>query len=266
MHSVAKMLLSATVLLASIGQASAASTRALERAAKKACLAGDPAKGVEMLAELYVQTNDITWIFNQGRCFEQNRRYEDAIGRFREYLVKGNKTLSAADKDDAQNHIDLCQSYLPKPELPKPEQRPAEVPKPAPNPPMVRGPEPSLTQVPTVEQASGSGTPPGRGLRIAGITVAAVGVASLAAAVILNVKANSLADDLNQPTGYDRDKVSERSDYATASWVGYAVGSACVVGGAILYYLGYRSGSSPPVALGPTVGPGQAGVNLYGAF
>jgi hypothetical protein len=69
-----------------------------ERLAQKACLAGDPAKGVEILAELYVDTNDITWIFNQGRCYEQNRRYEDAIGRFREFLVKGEDQLSDAEK------------------------------------------------------------------------------------------------------------------------------------------------------------------------
>jgi hypothetical protein len=67
----------------------AAGYQAKERAAKKACLTGDPEKGVAILADLFIDTDDLAYIFNQGRCYEQNRRYEDAIGRFREYLVKG---------------------------------------------------------------------------------------------------------------------------------------------------------------------------------
>jgi hypothetical protein len=38
-----------------------------ERAAKTACLSGDHANGVAILAELYVKTNNPTFIFNQGR-------------------------------------------------------------------------------------------------------------------------------------------------------------------------------------------------------
>jgi hypothetical protein len=43
------------------------------RAAKTACLAGDYAKGVAILSELYVSTNDPVHIFNQGRCFNRQR-------------------------------------------------------------------------------------------------------------------------------------------------------------------------------------------------
>jgi hypothetical protein len=64
--------------------ATAASRQAQERAARKACLSGDFAKGVDILSELFVETKNTTWIFNQGRCFQQNRRYEDAIARFHE--------------------------------------------------------------------------------------------------------------------------------------------------------------------------------------
>jgi len=86
---------------------------AQERAAKKACLIGDVAKGVEILTDLFIDTNDPTYIFNQGRCFEQNRRYEDAIARFREYLIK-DKKASADERADAEKHIVDCQSYLTK--------------------------------------------------------------------------------------------------------------------------------------------------------
>jgi hypothetical protein len=92
-------------------QGLAAGRDSKERAAKKACLKGDPEKGVGILTDLFVDTGELTYIFNQGRCFEQNRRYEDAIGRFREYLIKGDK-LNAEDKAEAEKHIAACQSYL----------------------------------------------------------------------------------------------------------------------------------------------------------
>jgi len=46
------------------------------------------------------------------------------------------------------------------------------------------------------------------------------------------------------------------------------VGAACVATGAVLYYLGLRSGSagSTSFALVPAFAPGQAGALLKGAF
>ena len=40
--------------------------------AKTACVAGDVPKGVRLLAELYTASGDPIWIFNQGRCYQQN--------------------------------------------------------------------------------------------------------------------------------------------------------------------------------------------------
>ena len=82
-----------------------------ERTARLACLSGDYAKGVAILSELFVDTTDPTYIYNQGRCFEQNLRYEEAIGRFQEYLRAGRK-LSKDDQADAQKHIADCKGLL----------------------------------------------------------------------------------------------------------------------------------------------------------
>jgi hypothetical protein len=71
-----------------------ASKQAQERTARKACLGGDYNRGVNILADLFVTTKDPTYIFNQGRCFEQNHRYEDAISRFEEYLRVPDAKLS----------------------------------------------------------------------------------------------------------------------------------------------------------------------------
>lgn len=240
---------------------------AKERAAKKACLAGDPATGVEILAELYVDTNDITYIFNQGRCFEQNRRYDDAVGRFREYLLKGEARLSAEDQAVAQKRIETCESYLP-----KSEPRAPSVPEPAPMAPTLSLPpaqpvaEPPVVAI--VQQSPASDVKPGFGLRVAGIAVGAVGAAAVITGVLLNLKVNSMSSDLEKPDNFNRDTDNSRKDYKTLSLVSYGVGAACLAGGSVLYYLGWRSGrvETTTVALLPSLGPDTAGAMLSGAF
>jgi hypothetical protein len=98
--------------LAGIAPAAAASRSAREREARKACLNGDYAKGVSILSDLFVSTLDATYVFNQGRCFEQNRRYEDALGRFDEFLRVAAGKASAEDRDTAEKHILDCKKRL----------------------------------------------------------------------------------------------------------------------------------------------------------
>jgi hypothetical protein len=108
---------------------------------------------------------------------------------------------------------------------------------------------------------------PGSGLRIAGIATMAVGAAGIAGGVVLTLKANSLASQLESSnTSYSRNKESTRASYETLAWVSYGVGAACVAGGAILYYLGHSQAQSAQVALVPVAGPGQVGAVLQGAF
>jgi hypothetical protein len=83
-----------------------------ENAARTACLDGNYAEGVAILSKLFVGTKNVTYIFNQGRCFEQNRQYQDAIARFQEYLRAGRKTLDANDKAEAEQHITDCKEML----------------------------------------------------------------------------------------------------------------------------------------------------------
>jgi tetratricopeptide (TPR) repeat protein len=104
------------LLFASLLLAGTAWGKDLDRrgdAARAACLSGDYGKGVAILSELFVETKEADLIYNQGRCFEQNHRYEDAIARFQEFLRVGKK-LSKADKADAQKHIADCRNLLEK--------------------------------------------------------------------------------------------------------------------------------------------------------
>ena len=243
-------------------QAGDSSREAQARAAQKACLTGDPAKGVDILADLFLDTRDPTHIFNQGRCFEMNRRYDDAIGRFREYMVKA-KNLSSDEKADVEKHIDACQSYLtaPRPEPPQPGAQGAPPPVPQLGPATGQPPAPTAT----LQQAS---QPPagraGSGLRTAGLLTGAVGGAALVAGVILNIKVNRMSSDLEKQYNYDPSTDSTRKGYKTAGWVSYGVGATCLVGGVLLYYLGWRAGSAFSVE--PAIAPSMAGAMLTGSF
>jgi len=233
---------------------------AKEREARTACLAGDYALGVRLLSELFVATKDATFIYNQARCFEQNRRYEDAIGRFREYLRAG-KALGGAERADAEKHIADCKELLDseKPQTittpPLPPSRPEPDPAPAPEVPSTAAHQKSPAPV--------GGSP---GLRTAGIVTASVGTASLVAGSVFNLKSNSLAQGLKKTDGYASDKESSRKTYATLGWVGYGVGAACVATGAVLYFLGSRSDGDGGVAFLPSLAHGQAGAVVKGAF
>jgi hypothetical protein len=93
--------------------AQAAGNEAQKREAKTACMLGDTNKGVALLVELYVSTGDPIYVFNQGRCFEQNGKYEEAILRFREFQRK-NADAGRGPDLVAEQHMADCQALLDK--------------------------------------------------------------------------------------------------------------------------------------------------------
>ena len=272
MRSLMLLVLTLAVCLAT-SKAGAASVDAKVRAAKKACLTGDPAKGVEILTDLFIDTNDPTYIFNQGRCFEQNNQFADAIGRFREYLRKA-KTVSAEYRMEAEKHIADCQALLGKkdgesthqasPEAVKPEIPPAATPKSSsPNQaqaaPVQDAPVRPVPLV--VAESTRPGGAAGSSLRVAGLVTASVGAAALVAGLILNLKYNSTIGDLR--SNWSAGASTSNQNYKTMSAVGYGVGAGCVAAGAIFYILGWSAGNT---ALGPAVVAGGPGALLTGGF
>jgi hypothetical protein len=239
-------------LLLAVGPAQAASRstkpnkEAQGNAARVACLDGDFAEGVAILSQLFVQTKDPTYIFNQGRCFEQNRRYEDALARFQEYLRAGRSKLDASDKAEAEQHIADCKEMLAQQHGTAPAPPPTVIQPIVPSPPPAASkPEPESAPIvtrPAREPSSGSG---GASLRIGGIVTASFGLAAVGAGVLSNLKANSTVNEMySTPDGYTKE--SNRKTYATLAWVGYGVGAACIVTGAILYGVGLKAKSSHP--------------------
>jgi hypothetical protein len=246
-----------------------------ERAARKACLTGDFSKGVDILVELFLDTKDINYIFNQGRCLEQNRRYEDAIGRFREYLVKGT-ALSREEREEAERHISVCLSYSGKDVANQASVAEAHKPGQGSTPNAsseASNPGTALINSPPVVTAE-SAPPAGQNsrgatLRATGIVVASVGVVGVATGIILNVKVNSMSSDLEKQYNYTRSVDSTRQTYKTVGWVGYGAGAVGIATGAVLYLLGWTKGEQRGglnLALAPAITVGSAGATLSGAF
>jgi hypothetical protein len=242
---------------------------AMERAAKKACITGDVRKGIDLLGELYVDTNDATYIYNQARCFEQNHRWQDAVDRFKESLRKM-PDLSAKDKTDVERHIADCEAQQGK--VPAPSAVALPTPAPAQPAPIVTLPQApsSGTAQPAAASTSAAANPPSTSrLRTAGIVAAAGGAAVLVGGLVFNLQANSLTKELNGPI-FDRDKASRRDTYKTLAWVGYGVGAAALVTGTVLFVLGGRSGTASEtpatVALIPVLLPGLATLSLQGSY
>ena len=131
-----KVLLASVGLLLAATSARAGDRATQERTAQKACLLGDFKQGIEILADLYLDTHDPTYIYNQGRCLEQNGQNEPAILRFQEYLRKA-AGLSAADADGVRKRIDDLQAGLEhrgKPGLAEPVAVPVPAPEAATSP------------------------------------------------------------------------------------------------------------------------------------
>ena len=265
-----RLLVTFVALFVAASSAEAAGRESKEIAARRACLNGDPTKGVQILTDLFIATGDPVYIYNQGRCYEQNNRCEDAIARFREYLrkAKGTTQEDKASLVEARKHIVDCEALLGE----KPADHAAAPPapkEPIPAPPLAKA-EPATAAVPPQQSAAVVMPPPqpaespstGAGLRIAGMTTVAVGAAGLIAGVALNLKANSTVSDLQNR--FNPGDYSSSKDYKTASQISYGIGAAFVAGGAILCYLGWTAGNRTTLA--PVVAQGAGGAVLTGAF
>jgi hypothetical protein len=258
---VGDLVLVGAVLFASAGDAWGRSKLdGLERSAKKACAAGDYAKGVDILADLYVRTDDPTFIFNQGRCYEQNHQWVRAIDRFREYLVKaGNSEHDAAA--EAEKHIDKCKTYLSEDEAkaispPSAQPQTTVAVQPVPPPPPTYTPEVTTNTVITASSPPQAGT--SSVLPTVGIVLGSIGLASLTTAIVLNIKTNDYAN-----TGDE----SNMKSYRNGALVCYGVGGAALVTGIVLYVVGHSSNvKTNRVALLPTWTHDGAGLSLEGRF
>jgi tetratricopeptide (TPR) repeat protein len=246
--------------------AGAANRESKERAAKRACLNGDVTKGLKILTDLYIESKDPTYLYNQGRCNEQNNRYEEALGKFREYLRKVDisSDVYKADAQSAEQHIADCEALLGRKvadPAAAPMANPVATPVAPPPPVAAVQPAPPPATVVIRQPPSASTVTPSCTLCKVGIATAAVGGAALVTGLVLDLKANSMIGDIE--SHYSSSTYASAKNYKTISQVGYGAGAALVIGGAVLYYLG---ASSSQTTVFPTAGNTHAGVALQGAF
>ena len=248
-----------------------------EQEARKACLNGDYAKGTSILSDLFIQSGgNPVFVFNQARCFEQNRRYEDAVARFEEFVRTAEASKAGIKPDDktaAEKHIADCKRHIEQ-ESHKSSSPAAQDPS-TPAPAMISTAPANQSQptnsLPLVTQPAPTpaSSDSGSGLRTAGIITASVGGAALVAGILLNMHANSMASDMENNIGaYTPSKNASHDHYVTATWVGYGVGAAFVATGAVLFGigLGSKGRASTDVAIMPAVDGHQAGLALTGSF
>lgn len=237
------------------------SKAAREKAAKKACAMGDVQKGVDILTDLLVEFDDPDYIYNQARCYQQNNLFLQASSRFREYLRK-DKDISESDLAETERQIADCEQSLAKASPATPPPASATSPVPATRPETeAQTTEPVAPKVPSNPKPSPPAADRGKGLRVAGIIVAAVGLATVGTGVGLALKSQSLSTK-----DYSQSREDERASLKTWGLVSYGVGAAAIATGAVLYVLGWPSDSSSGVALLPVAAPDGASILLRGRF
>ena len=106
----------------------------------------------------------------------------------------------------------------------------------------------------------------GKGLRVAGIVCAAVGLAAVGTGVGLALKTQSMSSDADKNGGTTQAQENLRKSLETWGWVSYGVGAAAIATGVVLYIVGWPNDKSTNVALLPALAPDGASMVLRGRF
>jgi tetratricopeptide (TPR) repeat protein len=268
MRTLGMLALSLATLLVT-ADAFAAKTATRDKQARKACLSGDYAKGVSILTDLYIETGDATYLYNQGRCYEQNVRYVEAAERFREYLRKAPK-LTGTEQAEVEKHIADCEVAIAKSRPPEPapasQPLPPPVPQPAPAPPPpVELTQPGPAPVPAVRpwQRTAKWIATGAAVAFLGLGVAEH--------LIYYGKNNDYNDDPACVAGTGGSKCKDLADSADTaqivSIVGYGA-AAVATGLAVTFWLTDKPAapSGQQAGLSVTCAPALAGVSCGGRF
>ena len=204
-----------------------------EGAAKQACASGQLDEGVRILAQLFAETDDGNYIFNQARCYEQNGRPQEATLRLRYYLRRPDADPEAS----AWAHRYLAEQEA--------GQRPPVV---VAKPPA----EPVRT---------------GRSLRVVGLVSVGFGLAALGAGTYFGLRTSVYEDRANKMmpvTEADFERLNDTHEAGNRAellqWVLLSVGATTVSTGALLYYFGARTEQRTDTALlvTPLAGNGAA--------
>jgi tetratricopeptide (TPR) repeat protein len=171
-------------------------------------------------------------LFNIAQAYRLAKLKEQALDYFKQYL---DKQPNGAGADEARKHVVTLTKQIDE------ENAAKEAP-----PPTVLPPPPVVERPADVQPEH-----PGRGLRIAGLSTAALGLVVVGAGVKLAFDARSAASDITEHMGpwtEDDRETFDRGDRANRNMkIAYAIGGALVVGGGVMYFFGRRAAAAPVV-------------------
>jgi hypothetical protein len=197
-----------------------------ENEALTACLAGRVQQGIDLLAQLYVETGDANHIYNQGRCFEQNGRPAEAIPRFHEYLRKA-ATLSPTDRADAERHIHECEQARVHPTAPLSVRTDTVAPLARPSPP--------------------GADPPGSRRKPA-VVLLGIGAGALAVGIAAGAGVRAMQNQVEKTWDPSKDQLGRRLELL--QWGAFVASGLCFVAGAALYLTPVAGRDGVGVAIG----------------
>jgi tetratricopeptide (TPR) repeat protein len=233
----------------------------------KAYTLGHFPEAIEEFEKAYELRSEPIFLYNIAQSHRQNNKPDRAIFFYRRYLEADPE---AKNRPEIEKRIKDMEAQLnAKPEVaPAPAPVAPPMPQPIPVAPPVVPVQPQPVPVTQLQTQPPPPTSTGRGLRIAGITVGAVGVAGVVGGIFLGLHANSLYEEATKPgQTYDKSKDDSSKTFRTLEWVSFGVGAAAIVTGGVLYYLGASAKPAhPPLAIVPLAGPGTGGAALLGRF
>ncbi|MCB9751253.1 MAG: tetratricopeptide repeat protein [Myxococcales bacterium] len=259
----------ATAPDAADGDAASLRTQAIERFNAK-----DYDAAINLFERAYAVEPRPSFIFNVGRVYEEKGDYERAIERYTRFLEEPGVPLEA--RTTASERIKSLREIVETTKDPdtEPERDPdrprgdAQDPDHAPDPDDAQDPDPGEHPPdPPDDRAR-----PGRGMRIAGVTLLGVGAAALGTGIGFGVVTAQQHGELEQLT-----TPSEREPLAATGTrnalladILIVSGGALLAAGIVLTAIGYTRKPATQRArawrITPALGRGSAGLVLRGAF
>jgi hypothetical protein len=190
-------------IVVSASARAADSRDAREREARKACFTGNVDRGVEILVDLYVETQHPNYIYNQARCFERNGKYDQALLSYEDYLRKATN-LGEAERAQVEKSIGELRAKMNAPASPvspgaPPAAGPALLAPALDVPPVPAGPAPGVAPPASPAQGDRAGW---SWQRSAGVVSLILAGGALAVGVAGHVLRNGRADDFNELCTY----------------------------------------------------------------
>jgi len=207
----------------------------------------------------YRAKDDPALLFNIAQAYRLSGDNAAAVRAYKSFL---RRVPEAPNRGEVEKRIaDLQKSMA---EQARPKEGAAEVtPAPAEATPAPKPqPEPKPSERSSASAVGEKEAPSGRGLRIAGLSLLAIGAAGLVVGATFVALAKSANDDVNNPPNnrFDPSAEDRRDRYQTVDVVFFAIGGVAAAAGITLFLLGRRAGKR--VAMSPTPGSPHAAVGF----